>query len=96
MSPDQKFASDVLFMERCADLGTLFGSGLTLEQLGERWGVSRERARQVAIKAGFSRDDYGPPLKCEQGAWYYPEDIFYESRPDRMPPWPNDNCSSWP
>jgi len=96
MNPDQKLSYDVLCMERCADLGTLFGSGLTLAQLGERWGVSRERARQIVIKAGYSREDYGKQLKSYKGSWYYPEDIFYEDRPDRMPPWPNDNCSSWP
>jgi hypothetical protein len=46
----------------------LYRSGLTLQQVGDRYGVSRERVRQVIVAAGVTSRDGGTKIRAKKRA----------------------------
>lgn len=50
-------------VERQAAMAALYRGGQTLEQIGQAYGVTRERVRQIIGAAGLSRKDGGTHIK---------------------------------
>lgn len=44
----------------------LLKTGVTLQQVGDKYGTSRERIRQIAVKNGLKREDFGSTLRREK------------------------------
>lgn len=44
---------------RCQRMCELFRSGMTLQQIGTAYGISRERVRQIVAREGVTRDEGG-------------------------------------
>lgn len=52
--------------DRNAVFAALYADGLTLQQIGDRFGVSRERVRQVLAKQGLTARDGGAAVQTAQ------------------------------
>lgn len=55
-----------IWQERMPDVAAAWRSGLTLEQLGIRYGVTRERIRQVLRKFGLSPSEGGSHVRAKE------------------------------
>lgn len=51
---------------RAKEMAELYSQGLTLEQVSERYGITRERVRQLILTLGIARKDGGQAVRTQQ------------------------------
>jgi hypothetical protein len=55
-------------MTRNETIANLYRDGKTLEEIGETYGISRERVRQLVSRAGINRQDGGQAIRAARRA----------------------------